>query len=296
MKKAPVFLGVYSKITTSGADGPEAQRRWHVWSLENGQFLVQEVFLGKKPGESERIDSSEFFNSFRVHAAFSSAVKGPLQGQPAAVAEPGEPEDQKPAPQPVVAKSIFDALEADDGLSDSIGQAKMVVAEDENLYPMRPSVKAKDEVKNATFYSKKTVPPATRPLITEVEKVEEQMRSDFSLALIRLQTNRDQAIKSLDRIVETKADFGPQHKYMFSEFGTALRRRHLYSLSFRYHERAKELAPDDEHIVFNMARAMFDSGKVDRARKYLQQAVAMARDFQAGIDFLEFIDGKYSHR
>lgn len=122
------------------------------------------------------------------------------------------------------------------------------------------------------------------------------MRSDFSLALIRLQSNRDLALESLGKLAESQANFRKQHKFMFTDFGTALRRRHLYSLSFRFHERAKLLAPDDEHILFNMARALFDSGKVDKARSCLEQAVAMASDFQAGSDFLTFIDGKNNKR
>lgn len=300
-------MGVYSKQTKPGDASPEAQRRWHVWSLDNGQFLTQEIFPGgKAPGESQRVDSVDFFNSYRVHAAFSTGVKQTPSAPPAAKTQKAaapqakKPEAKKAQPQkdpPVVSRAVFEELEKDDGLSESVGQAKAVVTEEEEgLYPMRPDFEVKDDPKSATFYTKKALGQKTRPLITELEKVEEQMRSDFSLALIRLQTNRDMAIKSLNKIVETRADFGPKQKYMFSEFGTALRRRHLYSLAFLYHERAKGLAPDDEHILFNMARAMFDSGKVDNARKYLQQAVAMSRDFQAGIDFLEFINGKYPRR
>lgn len=151
--------------------------------------------------------------------------------------------------------------------------------------------------KDATFYtSKATRREAPKPLVTDLEKVEEQLRSDFSLALIRLQTNRDKALESLNKIADNNTRFEKKHKFMFSDFGTALRRRRLYALAFRFHERAKELSPDDEHILFNMARAMFDAGKIDQARKYLQQAVAMSKDFQAGSDFLEFIEGKYSHR
>lgn len=289
MKKGPVFLGVYSKIMPAGDESAEGQRRWHVWSLDGGQFLIQEIFPDTNTeGESRRIDSSEFFGSYRVHAAFSSTIKG-QQAPQAPVKEPKQDAPRRTMKTTVIpppSKSIFDELERDDGLSDSMGQARAVV--DEMPQPRE----------DATFYTRKAASEETvlRQFITDLEKLEEQLRSDFSLALIRLQTNREKALESLNKIVDNNIKFEKKHKFMFSDFGTALRRRHLYSLAFRFHERAKELAPDDEHILFNMARAMFDAGKVEQARKYLQQAVAMSHDFQAGSDFLEFIEGKFSQR
>lgn len=293
MNKSPVFLGVYSKTLPAGDNSAESTRRWHVWSLDAGQFLVQEIFPDKTQGEAQRIDSSEFFGNYRVHAAFSSGVKGPAPQMPKA--ENGAP-DKKPAEvPPPPGKNIFDELEKDDGLSGVGGQAKAVVNED--LYPLRGPFEKEEQPPNATFYTSKDEQTGkSKTLNSEMEKLEEQLRSDFSLALIRLQTNRDKAIESLNKIAGNDAKFEEKHKFMFSDFGTALRRRKLYALAFRFHERAKELSPDDEHVLFNMARAMFDAGKVDQAHKYLQQAVSMSHDFQAGSDFLEFIEAKYSHR
>lgn len=319
MNKSPVFLGVYSKTTRTGESSEESARRWHVWSLPAGQFLIQEVFPGQdKEGEPERIDSSEFFNNFRVHAAFSSVNKGQQPKMPEAQPEPKtQPQTAVPKKEPAAmaepaSKSIFDELDDDDdGLSENSGQAQIFdeLYEEENYadarqaravvregaYPMRPAMNEETPEKSSTFYTDKSgvAAKSSKPFIADLEQLEEQMRSDFSLALIRLQTNRDKALDSLNKIVDNKTNFRKEHKFMFSDFGTALRRRHLYSLAFRFHDRARELAPDDEHILFNMARAMFDSGKIEQARKYLQQAVAMASDFQAGTDFLEFIEGKY---
>lgn len=275
MSKNLVFLGIYTRIPAEGSQEAPSKSRWHVWSLEAGQFLAQEVIPGSESqGPSQQIDSNEFFNCFRVHAAFSANGKRNT---------PKMPEEQQAQSTPQTdAKAPLDNT-ATSGLN---------IFDDDEPAP----VSREEKSTPATFFKDKNVQTdassQAEPFITDLEQLEQQMRSDFSLALIRLQSNRDLALESLSKLSESQANFSVQHKFMFTDFGTALRRRHLYSLAFRFHERAQLLAPDDEHILFNMARALFDSGKVDKARSHLEQAVAMSSDFQAGSDFLAFIDGK----
>jgi tetratricopeptide (TPR) repeat protein len=76
---------------------------------------------------------------------------------------------------------------------------------------------------------------------------------------------------------------------MFSDFGTALRRRRLYALACLFHEKARGLDPKDEHILFNLARALYDGGNSAEAEARLREALKMAPNFQSGNDFLEFI-------
>ncbi len=317
MKKEPVFLGIYSRQNATGAKGAESH--WHVWGLNGGSFLVQKkVADGQTAPEPETIDSAKFFEEFRVYAAFSS--KNRPKGPDWSAAQ--KTEQSSPEPEPESAGPETESVEPEPDDSDMFSpmQAQMVLDEDE--YPYGPAGAGKapepdgmDEVEagqpdlidklaagarprggEGTYFAGKNAPEpeaeANDPVADALLKVEQQLRSEFSIALIRLQSNRSQALESLEKILANQAPFRQEHKHMFSDFGTSLRRRKLFAMSARFHERAKALGPDDEHILFNLARALHDGGKTEQAALYLREAVAMARDFQAGSDFLAFIEGR----
>jgi tetratricopeptide (TPR) repeat protein len=125
----------------------------------------------------------------------------------------------------------------------------------------------------------------------EIERIEEDFRTEFSLALIRLKGKRDEGIAALEKMVARPGPFAVEHKFMFTDCGLALRKRNFYALANQYHERARKLSPDDEHVLFNQARVMYESGRIDKARACLQLALDMVPAFGAAKDFLAFIDG-----
>lgn len=85
--------------------------------------------------------------------------------------------------------------------------------------------------------------------------------------------------------------FGWQQKYMFSEFGLALRKEKLHSLALQSHLRALELSPQDEHVLFNVARSLNELGRVAEAREHLRRALSIAPDFETARHFLQFLEG-----
>lgn len=125
----------------------------------------------------------------------------------------------------------------------------------------------------------------------EIERIEEDFRTEFSLALIRLKGKRDEGINALEKMADHPGPFAVEHKFMFTDCGLALRKRNFYALANKYHERARKLSPEDEHVLFNQARVMYESGRIDKARAFLQLALDMVPAFGAAKDFLAFIDG-----
>jgi hypothetical protein len=124
----------------------------------------------------------------------------------------------------------------------------------------------------------------------EIAAIEEQFRTEFSMSLIRLKSKRTEALQSLDNLLKNKGPFSEEHKFMFTDCALALRKRNLYVLAKQFHQKARELSPEDEHILFNLARVMYEAGKIDKAREYLHLSLQMSPDFEEGKNFLAFIE------
>jgi hypothetical protein len=124
-----------------------------------------------------------------------------------------------------------------------------------------------------------------------VARVEEKFRTEFSMALVRLKNRRAEALQALDALSRSEGPFSEEHKFMFTDCGLALRKRNLFALAKQFHLKARELSPDDENVLFNLARVMYESGKIDKAREYLCMSIKLSPDFEEGKDFLAFIDG-----
>lgn len=277
--------------------------------------------------ESLELDAGVFFQTFRVHKSFNSSQ--PARSK-ASAGLPPAPGDAPRGASGLRGRSIFD----EGGRGEAYPSFTPAgAAGEQDLYPMRgPHFKgeAPGEPAEQRGIRERPLPPAPplpekkqkaapggafAPLKPEgpavrdaalpgtpkkeirdedAGKVEKRLRSDFSIAMIRLQSNKDLALQGLNNILEYKASFQEAHKHMFSDFGISLRRRRLYDLARRFHQKAHELAPRDEHILFNMARAFYDAGKVDEARSCLGAALDMSGQFKAGHDFLNYIEERHA--
>lgn len=118
-----------------------------------------------------------------------------------------------------------------------------------------------------------------------------QLRSTFVQALLLLRRGeREGAIAMLRGMLGKEyPPFGGAAQ-LFSEFGLGLRRLGLVKLALAAHRRAKEYAPRNERILFNIARSYHDLGLPDDAREYLEKALAVSPEFAAAKQFLMFLD------
>ena len=142
--------------------------------------------------------------------------------------------------------------------------------------------------------------PATAPAGNDGENPEERaarleafMRDKFSSLLDQMTENSNQDLEEeVSRLLALGSTFSWKQKFMFTEFGLALRRKHKSRLALKSHMRALELAPNDEHILFNVARTEYELGNLVDAKKYLNKALSVAPEFAVAKNFQSFLLGR----
>lgn len=77
---------------------------------------------------------------------------------------------------------------------------------------------------------------------------------------------------------------------LYSEFGLGLRRLGLAALALVAHKRALDYAPEDERILFNIARSCHDLGLLAEAKEYLEKALVVAPGFASAERFRAFLE------
>ncbi|MDR2799760.1 MAG: tetratricopeptide repeat protein [Desulfovibrio sp.] len=82
---------------------------------------------------------------------------------------------------------------------------------------------------------------------------------------------------------------GSKYKFMFTEFGMALRRKKKIKLALLCHMRALNFAPNDENVLFNVARTEYELGRIDKAEEKLNKALLVNPGFTAAANFLSFL-------
>lgn len=107
----------------------------------------------------------------------------------------------------------------------------------------------------------------------------------------RLQQDADHMLEEhVARLIAipAKADNTP-YQAVLTELGLVLRQKKQYTLAKQCHLRALQLAPNDERILFNIARTEYESGNITDAQEYLERCLSVAPDFTVAKNFLNFI-------
>lgn len=111
----------------------------------------------------------------------------------------------------------------------------------------------------------------------QARQVENDLRSSFAKALRALSRPRDRkgALAALETLAEARKGIVPVHKHMFRDFGVSLRKKSLPELALRCCRRVVELAPNDDHAHFNLARILGILGFYDEASAHLKTAMKL---------------------
>ena len=111
----------------------------------------------------------------------------------------------------------------------------------------------------------------------KARQVENDLRNSFDKALRALGRPRDRkgALAALGQLAETTEGIVPEHKHMFRDFGVSLRKKAMPELALRYAARAAQLAPNDDHALFNLARLLGMLGRYTEAEKHLARAIKL---------------------
>ena len=122
---------------------------------------------------------------------------------------------------------------------------------------------------------------------------EEHVKAAFGLGLTYLerqeQHNADAVFHKLMRI---EAAFAPEHKHLFNEFGIQMRKRGMYDEAMRYYSRAYRLCRTDEHLLYNMARTLYEKGRLASSRRLLLRALGLNAAFPEARAFLAYLDSR----
>ena len=120
---------------------------------------------------------------------------------------------------------------------------------------------------------------------------EDHVRSTFGLGLVYLDRgDREAAVNVFKRLVGIRAAFEPEHKHLFNEFGMKLRKSGLLPQALKYYGRAYRLSRNDDHLLFNMARVLYEKGKPRQARTFLKKSLSINAGMEESRRFLEFLE------
>jgi tetratricopeptide (TPR) repeat protein len=119
---------------------------------------------------------------------------------------------------------------------------------------------------------------------------EENVRANFGIGLCYIaRGEQDKAREVFERLVSIEAAFGQEHKHLFNEFGIRLRMSGMYTEALAYYARALALAPDDENLHYNMARAAYGLGQGDLVAQHLDNCLQLNSVHQEALQFLAYL-------
>ncbi len=122
---------------------------------------------------------------------------------------------------------------------------------------------------------------------------EEHVRATFGLGLTYLERQEKQNADIVFRkLMHIEAAFTPQHKHLFNDFGIQMRKLGMYGEAMRYYSRAFRLCRTDENLLYNMARTLYEKGRLRSSRAMLNRALRLNPDFPEGKVFLAFLEAK----
>jgi len=119
---------------------------------------------------------------------------------------------------------------------------------------------------------------------------EENVKANFGLGLTYMERGESNKANDIfNRLVKLDAAFQTEHKHLFNEFGINLRKTGMQDQAIDYYERALEMTSNDENLHYNIARAYFEKGVLDKCSSHLQKALDLNKDHAEAAKFLEFL-------
>ncbi len=112
------------------------------------------------------------------------------------------------------------------------------------------------------------------------KQIESGLRESFRKALLRLKRPRERqaAILALEQLAASRENIMPTHKHMFRDFGVKLRKSSQPELALLFGKRVLELAPEDDHAHFNLARILCALKFYDEAAAHIHMAMRLDAD------------------
>lgn len=120
---------------------------------------------------------------------------------------------------------------------------------------------------------------------------DKNVRSLFNLGLIYLEfQNEEKARDMMREILKINAAFRGKNQFLFNEFGIALRKAGMLDDAVDYYGKAAEFAPEDEHLLYNLARAHYERGDWVEMGRSLVRCRALNPELKAARDLARLVE------
>ena len=238
--QSPQYIGVYS-LRNKLQGGSKAL--YFVWQTETGDYIVQRIDSARKPvGVPERVAHDVLLHNFVPEAP--------------------------PTPQPVMPQD--DGLPASEPAGQAQGAAAYRAAADREQELIFAPPSAADNASGDGDEEFRRL-----ELARKAKQLEAAMRETFRKTLLRLKRPKEQraALAALEQMAAAREGIVPEHRHMFRDFGVQLRKQSQPDTALHFSRRVVNLAPGDDHALFNMARILCDLRKFDEAEQRLAQAM-----------------------
>jgi len=108
----------------------------------------------------------------------------------------------------------------------------------------------------------------------------ENLRAIFGLGNAYLSGGKlDDAHDIFDKIMGIELAFGPENKFLFNEFGIRMRKAGLLALAKAYYEKALAVSENDENLLFNLGRVLYELEEYDGAVEAAERCLALNSGF-----------------
>ncbi|MHC1713785.1 MAG: tetratricopeptide repeat protein [Solidesulfovibrio sp.] len=119
-------------------------------------------------------------------------------------------------------------------------------------------------------------------------------RALFTVLLAALtiigEKNPARAALAVLKTMRQNAMDGDAQKQTINAFGIHLRKQKDFDTAAAYYRKALELAPEDERLLFNLARVLFEKGDLAACRGILEQALTVDPEFAEARKFLSYLN------
>ncbi|MBO4334923.1 MAG: hypothetical protein J5846_03690 [Desulfovibrio sp.] len=274
MQPAIKFMGVYSTQTKSGEQRGQKEL-FFVWQVHNNDQIkihVQEIDKTYHPKSKVYAIDGTTFTFFNFEPSILAVPKTQLkeilgqQQEKTDKSAPYKTEHQQKAPQNTV-------------LDDNIWRLGLKVPPGEQA----PSPQQEDN-----------------SLEKAQIRLEQALRNDFNEAIKQL--NQPHARRGALRFIKTipeQKSIRVHHKHMLKDFMTTLRKQDLPEIALMFATKNVELAPDDDHAHFNLARIFCILERYQDAIAHLHRALDLpneTEDQQIYRKMLRYVENQQRHR
>jgi len=121
---------------------------------------------------------------------------------------------------------------------------------------------------------------------------QENVRANFGMGKVYLATGRpEQAGVIFGQLAKQDNIMAPENKHFFNDLGRELRALKLYDQAIEYYEKARTMTGlEDEHLLFNLARAAYEGGELAKARDYLDKSLSLNPKLEMALAFKMVLD------